>query len=190
MRTGRMKWLVAALLPLLVLLAVASAAQAAGPVTLELQVPDRLALGEEVTVTAVLRDANAAPIPGAAIILWSPASFLSTGGAVTLGRAVTDGLGTATFLYQPRSEGAIALNAAFAGDSRYDAAQASAKVAVQGSVQLYQETAGVRVPGIGVWLLVGILGGVWSTYFAVMVFLTLIAREGTKVPAGAGGRHG
>jgi hypothetical protein len=180
------RWLWLPLLPLLLVLATAAPAWAAGPVTLELQAPENVRLGDQVSVTAVLRDATGAPAPGATIVFWIPASFLSVGGSIELGRATTDAQGRATLLYQARTaEEKASVNAYFPGDSRYEPASATVELRVEGSAQLYQSTAGVQVPGIGVWLLVGILGGVWSTYFAVMVFLALIAREGSKTPSEA-----
>lgn len=177
-------------LSLLLLFATAAPVWAADPVTLELQAPKEAALGEKITVTAVLTDGKGAPIPKATIILWTSASFLSTESPVELDRAITDAQGKVTFLYQPRSENSVTLNASFSGNSRHAPAQSSVELTVQGSVQLYQETAGVQLPGIGVWLIVGILGGVWATYFVVMVLLTIIARDGARAPDSAGGRRG
>jgi hypothetical protein len=167
------------------MLATASPAWAAGPVTLELLAREQVRLGDQVSVTATLRDATGAPAPGATIVFWSPASFLSVGGSVELGRATTNAQGRATLLYQARTEEKASVNAYFPGDSRYEPASATVELMVEGSAQLYQSTAGVQVPGLGVWLLVGVLGGVWSTYLAMMVFLTLIAREGSKASAEA-----
>ncbi len=182
-RSAKRLWVL--LVPLLLAVATATPAWADGLVTLEIQAPTQVGLGEEVSVTAVLRDATGAPAPGATIIFWSSASFLSVGGAIELGRATTDAQGRATLLYQARTEEKAFLNAYFPGDSRYDPASAAVELAVQGSAQLYQSTAGVQVPGLGVWLLVGALGIVWSIYLLVMVLLTLIAREGSKAPSAA-----
>ena len=63
-----------------------------------------------------------------------------------------------------------------------------ADLTVQGSAQLYRETAGVQVRGIGVWLLVGLVGAVWSIYFTVMVLVSLIARAGSKAAYSGEGR--
>ncbi|MFQ5854475.1 MAG: Ig-like domain-containing protein [Anaerolineae bacterium] len=191
MRRNIFRWGRVSVLTTLLSLALAASVLAADPTTMELQAPQEVSLGDVITVTAVLRDGQGLPIPAATIILWSPASFLSTDGAMRLGQATTDAQGRATFLYEARREGALALNAYFSGDSRYAPAQVSADLTVQGSAQLYQETAGVRVPGVGVWLLVGLLVVVWSIFFTVMVLLTLIAREGSKASYDSvGGRYG
>lgn len=179
------------LLSLLLLMATASPVWAAEPVTLQLQAPAQVSLGDKVAVTAVLQDGKGAPVPGATIVLWSSGSFLSVAGAVQLGQAVTDAQGRVTFTYEARTDGAVTLNAFFAGNSRYSPTQASAEIQVTGSAQLSRHPIeGVRVPGIGVWILAGILGGVWGTYLVVMVLLTLIAREAPKSSPEAGGRRG
>lgn len=192
MSTGIARTILAIVLSSPLLLALVHPAAAEGPATLELQAPKEVRLGDEVSVTATLRDGNGAPIPGATIILWSPGEFLSVSDAVELGRAATNVQGHVTFRYEARSGGAVSLNASFAGDARNAPAQAAAPLQVQGSAQLtHHPREGVRVPGVSVWILVGILGGVWSTYFSVAVLLTLIAREGPKGGAyGPGGRYG
>ncbi len=178
-----------ALATLLLQLAIATPALAADPVTMELQSPGHMALGKTENIVVVLRDSKGAPVARATILLWTPASFLSTSGAITLGEATTDAQGKATFAYEARMGGTANLNALFSGDARYQPAQAVADVTVDGSAQLYQSTAGVRLPGISVWLLVAALGVAWSIYFLMMVFLTLIARAGTPASGKAGGTN-
>jgi len=182
MRTRTAKWLWLATLPLLVVLVTATPAWAAEPVNLEFQAPEQVNIGDEVMVTAGLRNEKGIPVPGANIVLTSEASFLSAEGTIELDRAATDAQGIVNFLYQARTEGPITLNVYFSGDSRYGSAQDSTELTVLGSVQLYQQTAGVRLPGISVWLLVGVLGTVWSIYVTVMVLLALIARASPKAP--------
>lgn len=183
-RLGRL-W--AILVPLLLLLVTTTQVWAADPVVLELQMPEQATLGDEVEVTALLRDASGRPVPRATIILWNSSEFLSVGGAITLGEAMTDAQGRVVFSYEARTEESITLNAYFPGDSRYSGAQASAEMSVQGSAQLYQSTAGIQVPGLGVWLLVGLLGIVWTIFLVVMVFLALIVRAGSTTSSASGG---
>lgn len=187
MRIGRSKLILLALLSFL-LLVTATPAWAADPVTLELQAPTKVGLGDQVTVNALLKDAAGSPIGGSRVVFWMPASFLSNSGAVELGSAVTDSRGIATIIYQARIGGAVSLNAYLAGDSRYDAAYASDDMQVEGTAQLTKHIIeGVRVPGLGVWLLAGLLGIVYSIYLTVIVLLSLIAREGSQTPKAAGG---
>jgi hypothetical protein len=181
------RWLWLAPLLLLLVLATATSAYAADPVTLELQAPTSAGLGDQVTLSALMRDATGSPVKGSRVVFWSPASFLSVGGSIELGRATTDAQGRATLVYQARIGGAVSLNAYFSGDSRYDPAYASADMQVEGTAQLTKHPIeGVRVPGLSVWLLVAIVGTVWSIYFVVMVLLGLIAREGAETARATG----
>ena len=182
-------WLV--LPPLLVLLITSQPVQAADPITLELKAPARVNLGEKVEIESLLRDGAGKPVPAASVVLYSGASFLSTNGNVQLGQTATDALGRALFAYEARTQGEVTLYASFLGDTSHSAADASVQLTVEGSAQLTRHPIeGVRVPGIGPWILAGILGGVWSTYLAVMVFLALIAREGSSASTDARGGHG
>lgn len=185
MRRGIIRWTLPPMAALFLALGLATTVLAADPTALELQAPRQASLGDTVTITAVLRDARGAPIPRATVMFWNEAHFLGKAGVLRLGETVTDAQGKATFSYEARTEGDMALNAYFAGDAKYAGAQGSVTLAVQGSAQLYQETVGVQVPGIGVWLLAGILGGIWSIYFGVMVLLALIRREGSAGAAKA-----
>src|SRR3990172_4456989 len=172
------RWIGLVSLPLVLFLATAIQVWAAEPVTLELQAPTKVGLGDQVTVSALLRDAQDSPVRGSRVVFWMPASFLSNAGAVELGSAVTDSRGIATLLYQARIGGAVSLNAYLAGNSRYDAAYASADMQVEGTAQLTKHIIeGVRVPGLSVWLLAGLLAIVYSIYLTVVVLLGLIARE-------------
>jgi len=179
-----LRWGLVPLLAVLLPLVLMTPVLAADPATLKLEAPKEAGLGDTVSVAAQLLDGNGGAIPGATIILWAPASFLSVGGSVQLGEAATDAQGNASFSFQPRSTGALTINAYFPGNSRYDAAQGSVELTVGGSAQLYQETVGVRVPGVGVWLLVGLMGVVWGVYFIVMVLVTLVARAGSEEASG------
>lgn len=165
----------------------ATGALAAEAVTLTIQAPGHMDLGDEVTVTTVLTDGEGRPVPGASIVLSTSADFLSVEGAVELDRATTDAHGAASLRYQARSANSVTLSASFGGDRDHSPAQASAVIAVEGSAQLYQQTAGVRLPGVGAWLLVVVLGVAWSTYLGVTVLVTLIARAGTRARGEAGG---
>ena len=167
-----------ATLAALLTLWVAATASAADPTALELRAPQEGQLRDTIPITAVLKDGKGSPIPRAPVILWSPASFLGTGGALRLGQSITDAQGKAIFHYEPRSQGPVTLNAYFPGDSRYEPVQASVELRVQGAAQLYQQTAGIHVPGVGVWMLVALMIGVWSVYLTVMVLLRRVARAG------------
>ena len=166
-------WLVPA--ALCAVLLHSTSALAADTASLTVHAPDQMDLGDEATVTAVLMNSQGQPIPGAGILLLTTGSFLSVEGVVELDRATTDAQGIARLRYQARTANTVTLTVSFPGNGQYSPSQASTEISVSGTAQLYQEAAGVRLPVIGVWLLVGVLGVAWSIYFGVMVLVTLIA---------------
>lgn len=167
-------WLVPA--ALFAVLLHTTSALAAEPVSLTIQAPKQVNLGDEVKVAAVLTDNQRRPIPGASILLLAPGDFLSVESEVELDRATTDPQGTASLRYQARTENSVTLTASFPGNSQYSPSRASTDITINGSVQLYQQTPGV-LHGLQVWwLLVGVLGVAWSIFFGVAVLLIMIAR--------------
>ncbi len=176
---------------LALLLGTVAVVGAAEPATVELQVDPEVGLGDTVNARISVKDGRGAPISGATVILLSPADFGATSGEMRLGRVITGPQGQATFAYQARREGPQKLVARLAPGGGYAPAEASVSLNVQGSAQLYeQHSAGIEVPGIGVWILVMLLGGFWSVYLVVMVLAALIAREGGKVQGLEGGSSG
>jgi len=162
-----------------------SIAAAQGPVVtrLELSLPPKPAVGQELALAARLTDGNGAPVSGKEVVFSTTALFLNTEGEVELGRAITDERGIALFSFVPRTEGEVVITARFAGDRQHRRSVASATAVVAPGPSLYVQTAGVRVPGINVGWLVGLLAAVWGTYLTVMVLLVLVAREGrTAIP--------
>lgn len=187
MKPRLFRWGLVIVIATIISIILAIPALAADPAILELQAPSETSLGSSITVITVLRDIQGAPIVGATIIFWSPVDFLGTVGAIQHGEATTNAQGEAVFSYEPRTGGIVTLNAYFPGNEQYELAQGTMELMVQGSAQLYQEEVGVHVPGIGIWIMVAILGGVWFVYFMVFVFLTRIARDNSEKPQMAGG---
>ncbi len=185
---SRTAWAVAAALTLL--LVAAAPAWAAEPTVLELEAEPDVALGDRVTVQVAVTTGKGGAVAGATVVLLSPARFGATSGEMRLGQVTTDDLGQASFTYETRREGRQTLIARFPGNEGYAPAEASVGLSVHGAAQLYEQEAGVKVPGIGVWMLVLLLGAFWSVYMVVMVLITLIAREGGKAPLSSGGSHG
>lgn len=172
-----------------ILLLVVVPVWAAEPATVKVEAEPEAALGGLVIVRVAVTDGQGGPVAGAIVVLLSPARFGATSGEMKLGQVTTDDLGQASFTYETRREGQQTIIARFPGNESYAPAEASVGLSVRGSTQLYRQEVGVKVPGIGVWMLVVLLGAFWSVYLVVMVHITLIAREGGKVPLASGGSH-
>ncbi len=133
------------------LLALASsAALAAGPqpTSMRIALPSSAPLGGSAQVQAQLRDAAGKPIPGAVVLFSEQLGFLDTSGNVVVADAVTDKAGIANTEIDLRTEGTIAVTAAFKGDAQNAASSASGSIVVAGGAQLYAQTAGVKLPGL------------------------------------------
>lgn len=163
-----------------------AAAQDSASTRLELYLPSGNAVGQEMTVEARLTDAAGAAIAGVEVVFQREVTFLNTVDKLELGRAVTDEQGWAALTLVPRSEGSMAISAQFVGNDPYGPASANDTASIATGPQLYVEEAGVRVPGISVALLAGLLGTVWGIYMVVMLLIWLIAREGSRPYNNAG----
>lgn len=151
--------------------------------TLELHLPPEGAVGQEMKVEARLTDQAGEAVVDVEVVFQREVEFMNSFSVLELGRATTNEQGVATLSLIARSEGEMQIMAQFPGNGQHGPASSDAAVPVQTGPLLYVEEAGVRVPGINVSLLVGILGGVWGTYFVVMALIFLIAREGGPPPA-------
>lgn len=161
------------------LLTATAGAQGSGGTTLDLSLPSEGGVGQEMTLEARLADESGAAVAGVEVVFEWEAAFMNSYSELVLGRAVTDETGVAILSYVPRSEGATLITARFDGDGRHGPASSSGAVTIQTGPALYSEEAGVRVPGINVSLIIGILLTVWGVYTVVMVRIWLIARDGS-----------
>ncbi len=165
---------------------------------LTIDVPAAATLGRTLTIQVNLVDPDGAPVDGATVDFATSATFLNTQSSVVFDHAVTNAQGSASIDWQPRSDGNVTLTASFAGDKRAAAANANATVQVSGDRQLYQQQAGVVLPGLNAappltetaalapvaspwprmsgWPLVLVLAIVWSLYARAVGSLFAIAR--------------
>ncbi|MDO8750525.1 MAG: hypothetical protein Q7K03_05220 [Dehalococcoidia bacterium] len=161
------------------LLAGIAGAQGLDATALELRLPPEGTVGQEMTLSARLTNETGVAVVGAEVVFLRAVRFMNVGSDLELGRTVTDEQGTATLSVVHRGEGEMMVTARFDGNTQYGPASASGSVHIQPGPPQYVEKAGVRIPGINVYLLAGILGTVWTLYFVVMTLILLIAREGS-----------
>lgn len=147
-----------------------ASADAAWPVATHLQVtaPPKVDLGETVQIVARLTDPAGLPIQGAEVTFQSAATWGTTAqGATTIGTARTDGQGDAVLMIPFRQTGDLPVTAVFAGDVRHLPSTESATVSVSGTEQQVQPSVGIRIPGVGIWVLGLVLAIIWGTYLLV-----------------------
>jgi hypothetical protein len=151
------------------------------PTHLELVVPDEAELGDTITVRATLLDDHGRPVLGAAV------SFLRTASLgehlpddLLLGTATTDEHGVASVEHEIRSSGETHVSAIFAGDATHDAVDVETELMVEGDRQLYEPTAGIRVPWLNLWVLAGVIAFVWALFFRVGLRIIAITGLGVR----------
>ena len=180
-------WKTAGLL-VLVVLALGSAATAhASHVNVEVIEPASAIVGQPSELNAALTSADTGqPIAGLSVTFFAHASFSGVEGYMEIGRAVTNNEGVAAISYVPRESGPHDIRVDYAPSAGGTAEQATAAVSVDGSAgQLYVQKAGIQVPGLNSWLIIGLLSVVWGILFFVAVAVIRIARAGAGdvVPA-------
>ncbi len=173
----------------------------AQPTAIGMAAPPSIELGETVTVKAKLVGAGGAPVTNKRVDFTTTGNFLNTTSDMVLAAATTDAAGVATGQFVARRSGSIAITAVFAGDGGFAGAKAGTQVMVTGDRQLYQQQAGVALPGLNAppdqnsnavtwprWVLSGwpiavVLLLVWSLYGTAVVFIGEIAAQGGEPDA-------
>ncbi len=154
-------------------------AGAASPVTpnLEVKLPMEARLGGAFTARAILTDGRSHPLPGMTIVFEADAAWGGElQGHMVIGTAVTNMDGVATLTVHPRSSGAYEVAAYFPGSGRYGPVMQEADLRVRGDAQLYSPSAGIKIPGLNLWVLAAVIGIVWGTYFLVGLRVLAIVR--------------
>jgi len=108
--------------------------------------PATAALGQRITVQALLVDSTGRPISKATVDFSMPMTFLTGNGKMVIVETVTDKDGRARAEIENRSSGAITLLAEFHGNDAYAPSSAAAQITVTGDEQQYAEDIGVHIP--------------------------------------------
>jgi hypothetical protein len=118
------------------------------------------------------------------VIFHEEVTFGGVTSDVELGQAVTDANGAAVLTYAPRTAGAHEIHVRYAyGDGEAEDAAASMTVPATGQ-QLYRSTAGIKIPGLNVWLLMALVAVVWVILLSVAMRVIAIAHAGSDEPEG------
>lgn len=156
-------------------------------VRLVVRAPSEALLGERVRIEAVLTTRDGQPVEGAELTFLMPVSWGEWyGGEAEIGTARTDERGSAWITTQLRRAGPIEVHVSFGGDETYAAAERPVRLEIAGDDQLYTPDVGLRLPGVGIWVVAALLAIVWALYLLVGVRLLGIARAGELAEARAG----
>lgn len=173
-------WKAAGLMALVVMAIGAAAPAHASHVHVKVVEPTPAIAGQTSELDAAVTSADTGqPIAGVAVTFLAHGSFDDVSGYMEIGRAVTNQEGIAAISYAPRESGThdVRIDYALPGDGT--AEQSTTSIAVEGSGdQLFVQTAGIQVPGLNSWLIIGLLSVVWGILLFVAVAVVRIARAG------------
>jgi hypothetical protein len=176
-------------------LALGSAATAhASHLLMHVTEPTAALVGQPSELDAAVTSADTgAPVAGVSVTFYAHATFGRVDGFMEIGRAVTNRADVATISFVPRESGTHDIRVDYTGSADTAVEQTTAAVAVDGAApQMYVQTAGIQVPGLNSWLIMGLLTVVWGTLLFIGVTIVRIARAGRvdglalAVPVGRG----
>jgi hypothetical protein len=143
----------------------------------EVSASDQLEVGQPAQLQIALRSADGAQHPAnVPVTVYTEVSFGGVTGEVELGTALTDANGVAILDFEPRLAGEYELRIEYLHSGDAEPEVATAVVTVAGASQLYQSTSGIQIPGLNVWLIIALVGSVWSILFSVGLRVLAIAR--------------
>lgn len=162
----------------------------AAHIRVDLSVPDEAPIGQPMEVQAHFHSESDDAITDMAVTFHEEVSFGGVTSDVELGRAVTDENGFAALTYEPRTAGDHEIHVRYTyGDGEEEDAAASLTVPATGQ-QLYRSTAGVKIPGLNVWLLMALVAIVWAILLSVAFRVIAIAHADERPPMGHAGSIG
>ncbi len=154
----------------------------ASHVTVEVSVPDQSTAGGTDTLLVTLRSADrGVPLASVAVSLYADASFGGVDSQVELGQTVTDQSGVAVVKFHPLSAGDHQISVQYVSPGESQPEVTTTSVSLPGvTSQLYQSTAGVKIPGLNVWLLIAVVATVWAVLLSVAWRVIAIAHAGAE----------
>jgi hypothetical protein len=165
---------------LVVALAPPALAGVSGGPVIQLSFPPQAKLGQVVEVRAVLEGPSGKPIPSVMLTFSSPAAWAGGTeytGDMYLGTAETNASGVAVLAVRMARSGPITIVAHFDGVGSYAPAVGVGQVTVVGDAQLYTPTAGIKVPGLGPWVLALVIAALYMLYILVVSRVLAISRS-------------
>lgn len=140
--------------------------------------PERVAVGQDVVVKAVLsQDGN--PVVGAEVAVTYQASLAGESGRVELASATTDDTGTAVMVYQQRADDNGEMQVVYLGPDVEAVTPYTFTIAVEaGGQQLYRQETGVRIPFVNGTLVIVVISGVWFLIALAAIYLVRVGLAG------------
>lgn len=137
-----------------------------GPATTlgtELVLGVRSQAGAGLVLMATVRDTRGRPVSGAPLHFLVESSLFDE--MMDVGEGVTDGRGEAMLPYTPTVAGPTMFEARFEGQDVFEASRGTTEYRVtRARPGPLIEPSGLRIPGVGTWMIPLLVAGVWLTY--------------------------
>lgn len=168
---------VAFALVVIALMIPATAAVAAGGITIAASIPTSVAVGDHVELEVVLTSAGE-PIEGAVVFLTYRTSFAGMSGPVELDRDTTGVDGIAVLSYEQLASDNGEMRIDYAGPEDINVAPVLFTIEVQtGAEQQHRSEAGVSIWFLGGWVVIGVIMTVWAMIVFSAFQLVVVGRR-------------
>jgi hypothetical protein len=140
--------------------------------------PEQVSAGDTVTLQVVVRSAHSDEVvSGATVVAKRQASIVGFSGEVEMASAVTGEDGIAVLSWVERGSEAETVLVAYSAPSEdtIESEPLSVYMVGQGP-QLERSESGVDIPGLGAWVLIGVLVGIWAVIQFALVGPVQVAR--------------
>jgi len=172
-RTTRLGTLIVAAIGLLVF----AADPALAETSISVAAPSEAAIGDTVPVIVTVTE-DGVPLPGETVTLSRNATFGGVSGYMETARATTGEDGTADLSYVQRQAGQTAELRVELVDS--DVEPLDFVVMSFGEpTQIFRSDVGVDLPGLGGWILIALIAGLWAVILAAVLRLRGVSAEGS-----------
>jgi len=144
---------------------------------LEADTPTPAESGDAVEIEVVLRHVETQQrIPGGTVVVSREATIVGVTGEVELASATTneDGIATLRWRQGAETDHIVLIAYATSGDIELESTPISVLV-VGPKDQVFRSTSGIRIPGFGAWVLIGLIISVWGIIQFALVGPVLVA---------------
>ena len=150
--------------------------------------PASVSPGDIVEIAVVVRSSvTQQPVADATVVVSIDATIVGVSGPVEIARARTGDDGTATLRWQVRSGATESVLIAYseAGDVSLES-EPLQLVTVGAGQQIVHPEPGLSIPGLGAWVLIGVLVLAWALIQSAMIGPVRVARAGARHMSAAG----
>ncbi len=140
--------------------------------------PDRVSIGQDVEIKAVLSE-DGVPVEGAEVVLTYQTAFAGETARVEIAAGTTDATGTAVMIYEQRADFNGEMQVVYSGLGTGPVQPFVFTIVVEsGGPQLYQFEPGVRIPFINGTLVILVISSAWFLIALAAIYLVRVGRAG------------